>query len=118
MILDKLDRLPPCVCRLLARCRHGKGWRGLSHRELGQISKLPKSTIAELSFRKTWKGVAVDVVDAFAAACGVDHLRARRQITYLRTRSMTYTETGSIAQVKMYTRLLRLYAEITKAQQS
>lgn len=118
MILARLDRLPPCVCRLLARCRDGRGWRGLSHREIETISKLPKSTVADLSFRKTWKGVAVEVIDAFAAACGVDHLRARRQLTYLHTRKMTYTETGSIAQVRMYTKLLKLYAGITKAQQS
>lgn len=39
-------------------------------------------------------------------------------MTYLSTRKLSYTETGDISQVRMYTRLWKLYAEITAAQRS
>lgn len=117
-ILQKLDRLPPCACRLIAKIRNGRGWRGPSHRELETISGIPKSTIAQITFRKTWRGIAIEIVDTFSAACGVDHLNVKRQTYYLRNRKLAHTESGSITQLRMYTRLWKLYAEVIKAQQS
>lgn len=112
-LLAKSDLLPPFACRLLAKRRDGKGWRGLSHREIEQLSGLPKSTVAELSFRSTWKGVAIETVDAFAAACGVSMLGGKEQRKLIRRGKLTYTETGPVTQVRMYTKLWQLYAAFT-----
>lgn len=58
----------------------------------------------------------MQLADAFATACGVSLGGGKRQLEYLRTRKLTYTETGPASQVLMYTRLWKLYAAFTAAQ--
>lgn len=89
-LLARMDRLPPCLCRLFARkrCRGGtNAWAPKSHREIAEASGLPKSKVAELSRRKTWRGTPVDVADRFARACGVvDIDAALKRLRNRRTR--------------------------------
>jgi hypothetical protein len=94
----------------------GRSWHGLSHREIEQVSKLPKSTVAELSFRTTWKGVEVDVVEAFSAACGVNHLSSKRSMFSLQHRKMSWTDNGSMQQKAMYVRLFETLASLREQQ--
>lgn len=82
-ILEKIDAIPPCVCRVLARNKSGK--RGLSTRDIANISGLSKTSVAQLSLKMTWKGQRVETIDAFAAACGVDLFSPWKVRKYLRT---------------------------------
>lgn len=89
-LLARMDRLPPCLCRLFARKRcHGgtNAWAPKSHREIAEEAGLSKATVAELSRRKTWSGTPVDVADRFAKACGVvDIAVALKRLRNRRTR--------------------------------
>lgn len=105
------EQWPPYLCRLVAKKRAGSSWVGLSCRDIEQLSGLPRSTVAELSYRKTWEGVPIDIVEKFMKACGVDPLRAKRLVYFLNYRQMTHTSNGSRHQVAMYTRLWELHAE-------
>ncbi len=87
-LLQRLDRMPPFVCRLLARKNRGRS--PMSHLEIARGSGLAKATVAELSFKRTWAGVPVATVSRFSQACGVDLERPRRQIDFLKRRSKTY----------------------------
>lgn len=110
-LLDRLERVPPFLCRILARKNNGH--RGLSHEELAKLSGLSRSTIAELSFKTSWKGVTVDVADRFAAACGINHHRSiYRQVEFLKWRAVAMLKGrgrgGGAAQRQMYHRLFGL----------
>lgn len=105
-LLAKVDRFPPFICRLLARTRHG--YHGLSHDEIALRSGLPKSTVADLSFKTSWGGVTVEVADKFSAACGVDFFRGKCQVQALLHRKKVYIYRGPAAQRAMYSRLFAL----------
>ena len=106
-IADKLNAIPPFVCRLLARKNHGRD--GLSHAEIAKLSNLSKSTVAELSLKTEWDGVPVDVAVAFALACGVNHLACRAQRDYFKRRIKTYVYNGDANRRRFYDRLLELF---------
>lgn len=86
-LLARMDRLPPCLCRLFARkrCRGGtNAWAPKSHREIAIEAGLSKSTVAELSRRKTWRGTPIGAADDFARACGVNLAEIDEAISRLR----------------------------------
>lgn len=83
-LVEKYDRFPPCLCRLIAKTHNGRRWMGL--RELAKRSGLSLTQVHRLSKLKSWATVPLEDVDKFAAACGVrwDRLRVARQ--FLRRR--------------------------------
>jgi hypothetical protein len=103
-VLDKLNRVPPCVCRLLARKNHGR--RGMTHRDLAKASGLTLSTVQALSFRRSWTGLSIDTIMAFSLACGVNHLSTDQQMDYLRRRRMAHVLGAKGSQKVFYARLL------------
>lgn len=105
-LLTKIDRLPPVAVRLLARTNHG--YRGLSHKEIALRSGIPKTTVADLSFKTTWAGIPVDVIDRFATACGVDFFHARHQVRTLLRRQKVYIYRAPYSQRLMYDKLFDL----------
>ncbi len=115
-LLEKLDRLPPFLCRLLARCQSGPVVRGMTTDEIARVSGLSKSYVSDLSYKTTWRGVPPETHDAFKLACGVHPLHSTIANKYLRNGSMQHTSSGDIAQQRMYTRLLELYAKFTAGQ--
>lgn len=116
-LLEKLDRLPPFVCRLLARRRAGPKVYGMTMREISLASGLSKSTVADLSFRTTWAEIPVGVAEKFSVACGVDLLDVQDSMRYLQVGQMGYTEQGDINQIRMYTRLLRLRVQTIRPEE-
>lgn len=105
-ILQKLERIPPFVCRLIARENHGN--RGLTHADLAQRSGLAVSTIKSFSFATTFRGRDIEKCQAFALACGVNHLAAERQIEFIKRRRWVHVERATGNQARMYQRLKRL----------
>lgn len=102
-ILDIANKFPPCLCRYLARKNHGH--KPLSVREIAQKSGLSKSTVAELAVKETWSGVSIDTVVRFSQACGVDLLRPRDTISYLRRARKVHIENADPIQKKFFLKL-------------
>ncbi len=107
-LLERLNRMPPCACRLLARDRRGR--HGLTHRQLAERSGLARSTVAFLSFRTKWDGLSIDVIQKFSVACGVDLLAPAHAIYLLRTCKKPFLSKAPPAQRRFYLRLFKLAA--------
>lgn len=104
-LLESANRFPPCLCRYVARKDHGLS--PLSHRELAKISGLSKSTVATLSLKDSWNGVAIDVVVKFSRACGVDLMRPAAMVAYLRDGKKHHLTKLDKQQRKFFLRLLK-----------
>lgn len=85
--------------------RKRNGFAPLSVRELAQLSGLSKSTVSELSLKKTWDGVSIDVVVRFSEACGVDLMRPRDAREYLRHSKKVHIENATPKQKRFFLRL-------------
>lgn len=83
-LLARLDKLPPCVCRLFARRSGPKGWEPKSHREIADEIGIHKATVAWYSHKKTWGGIPIATADSFARACGVNLAEIDEVISRLR----------------------------------
>lgn len=105
-LVAQFDRLPPFLCRLLAR--KNRGQRALSHQEIARKSKLAKSTVADLSYRTTWKGQRIEVIAAFTTACGIDPLHPRWQFEYMRRQVISHLNHCGGNERRMYDRLVAL----------
>ncbi len=79
-LTEHLDRLPPCIVRLVAR-RRGKR---LPLHELVERSGLAYGTIQRLSVKVTWADTPPRMIDAFCRACNVDIVHPRATLKYLR----------------------------------
>lgn len=101
-----MNEMPPFLCRLLARRESGQ--RALSHLEIAERAGLPKSTVADLSFKTSWADVRLDVASRFAAACGVDVLRPASQLYFFRRRRKAYLLRGGGHQRRMHGKLLSI----------
>lgn len=78
-LLAKLDRLPPIMCRLLAK----KNGRLLSDRQLEDITGWSNSKLCRVYQAKSWAHVAVEDVDIFLKACGLKWSTQRRERQHL-----------------------------------
>lgn len=81
-LIESLDRLPPCLVRLVAR--NGHSGHRLSLAALSDRSGLSYGAVQRLSEKKSWKDTPPWMIDAFCSACGVDPLRPRAKLAYLR----------------------------------
>lgn len=86
MLLEKLNRFTPRLCRLVARHRA----RPMSYTEIAVRSGLSRATVIKLSHKASWDGVNITQIDKFTKACGVDLLRIGPQVAFLRRRKMDY----------------------------
>lgn len=110
-LLATLDEFPPNKCRLLARKKRGRHSQAMTHLEISQKAGLPLSTVAELSTRATWRGIRVEVVEAFALACGVDHLHTKRQRWFIaRGSTFGHLKKGDANQRRLYSKLMQAKA--------
>lgn len=78
-LLAGLDRLPPNICRLIARDRR----RPLTNDELAARSGLPVKRVVFIAKLKSWARVPVGQVDAFRSACGITPQNQSRHLFYL-----------------------------------
>ena len=80
--LEEADRLPPFVCRLLAR--DGRHHRAYSTKELVQRSGLNEKTIRRLARMDSWAKVLVGVRSRFREACGINRGNENYQLKFLK----------------------------------
>ena len=67
-MLRHLDRIPPNLCRVLARV----GRRAMTNQEISDKSGLTIKRVGEISRLSSWGRVEVGQVSSFAEACGVN----------------------------------------------
>lgn len=103
---DLLNKRPPFLCRLLASKNHG--WAFASHRDLAKASGLSVWTVRNLSLRKNWNGLNIDVIEAFASACGVNLLCAGERFYEARRRGSVRFKTANPNQRAYYARLMQI----------
>jgi hypothetical protein len=82
-LLEKLDALPPCLVRLIARDPKHPG-RRLPLMDIAKRAGLSYGTTARLSLKRTWGNTPPWIIDAYCAACGVDILHPKRSLQYLK----------------------------------
>lgn len=84
--LQQIDRLPPRVCRLLARRKGGGGTNRLplTARDIAQASGLSVERVARISRLKSFASVPIAEADAFRRGCGITRENERRHVYYLR----------------------------------
>lgn|GEM_PF-3907701 len=75
-LAQKLDRLPPCICRLLAK----SNGELMTDAELMRRMRCGKDKLRRIVESRTWDGIAVQDVDDFLKACGLTWSTQRRQI--------------------------------------
>lgn len=107
-LLNRINKLPPAACRLLARSRHG--WHGLSHQELATKAGLARSTVAKISRRQTWNGLTIDTIERFSTACGVNLISPASAIRIIRSRKMPFLRKSPSAQRRFYISLFKTAA--------
>lgn len=104
MILAKIDRLPPFLCRILSRDKSGR--KPLSTSKIAELSGIPRSTVAYISRYTTWKKVPVGTADAFAKACNVNLDTPGRYYDVLRSQKLAHLKNGTAAQRAFFARLM------------
>ena len=117
---EKMDRLPPNVCRLLARVPH-KPKQALTTQEIAQRAGFSKQKVRAISRLRTWRDVSVGDQERFKAACGISVGRGEAiQVGYLkRTFNPQKTQSGLFhlrRQMKHRkdARLTRYFAELMR----
>lgn len=105
---SQLDRLPPCLCRLMARAGSGSQWRPKSHREIALAAKLPRQTVADLSRRTSWANIPIHIADRFAFACGVNLAQINDTLSRLRLQRtrLRHLSSGNAHQRRMIATLM------------
>lgn len=109
-LLARIDRLPPCLCRLFARRTDGaRGWVPKSHQDIAEDSGLPRSSVADMSQKRSWRGVRIDEADRFAHACGVNLADIEDAIKRLRSQRarLQHLRQGNGHQRRMIAALLK-----------
>jgi hypothetical protein len=105
LLIEKLDRMPPFLCRLMAR-RNG---RSPSNKDLSKDSGIPLTTLRRICEKKTWADVPVGMAQRFSVACGVDLLRQTRSLEYFKRRKFAHIKKSP--NLKYYNKLLKLWKE-------
>ena len=103
--LEKANRFPPYICRYVARKRHGT--EPMSHSDLAKASGISRSYIAELSKKKTWKGIPINVVDAFSIACGVNLSNPKETVDFLKHAEKNHLNGATASQRKFIASLFQ-----------
>ena len=105
-LLDKLDKMPPFLCRLLAR-RKGKS---LSNRQLASDLGVSVRTIQRISEKKSWEDVPVGFAQRFSNVCGVDLLRQNKSMDYFKRRKFNHIKKSP--NVRYFNKLLKIWKEM------
>ena len=101
-IFDRLNQLPPSLCRLVAHNRK----RPLSHQDIANASGLAKSTVVKISQMDRWDSLPLCTIEAFSKACGVNFMSPKRSLLIIRRSGMAYIENSHPAQRRMFLRML------------
>ena len=108
-VTQRLDRIPPNLCRLLARSEHGL--RPLTTQEICDRSGLSWEKVAKISKLDSWASLLRDI-ESFSAACGVSLMQPKSALRFLKRRKRVYLLRAKPSQRRL---LVRLIEEITQS---
>lgn len=106
MYSERFDRIPPWLCRLLARTHHGH--RLMTEREICERSGLNRERVVQISRLRTWRTVPLGVIEQFSGACGVNLLTPKEHLRFLRRRRRIYLVRATAGQRRMLARLMAM----------
>jgi hypothetical protein len=78
-LVAHMDRVPPNLCRILAR----RGRKAMTNQEIADASGLTLKRVGEIARLVSWGKVGVAQASAFASACGVDLVKQGQVRKYL-----------------------------------
>ena len=90
---------------MVARKKNGR--QSMSVRDLAEVTGVSRTTISELSMKKTWKGVKVELVEAFANACGVDLFKPADTYYYLKNSKQTHLKNMPASRRRMFAKMFK-----------
>lgn len=93
--LAHLDRIPPCVCYLIAR-RNGVM---MTLPQIAAESGLGARTVRRISRSASWAAFTVDQVDRFRMACGITVKSEKVHMRYLKRNARSIAEGGGMRSV-------------------
>lgn len=79
----------------------------MSCQEIADQAGLSKSYVAHLSAKRSWAGVPIDVVQAFSLACGVDIMRPKPVISFLKRKKKVYLDRATTGQRKFFSKIMK-----------
>ena len=79
-LLEKLNRLPPCICRLLAE----NNGELATDQELQLVTGWSRAKLDRVARATTWAQMSVLDVDDFLQACGLSWSSQRRELARIR----------------------------------
>ena len=82
--LGWLDRMPPIMCRMIARKTEGGRIVPITLQEIAAATGMKLGSVERLAKRFTWEGVPIERIDSFRAACGIFPANERRQRAYFK----------------------------------
>lgn len=87
-LLEKLDRLEPLVCRMMAR----SNGHFMSDREIMQVTGWGIAKLRRIYNSKSWARINVRDVDVFLKACGISWSSQRRILWLLKLNAYDITK--------------------------
>lgn len=112
-IADRLNKISPKMCRLIAR--KSRGQKPMSHTDIALRSGLSRSTVVAISKLNKWDNLPLKRIQAFSEACGVDLLRPKTSMRIVRKRRLGFMSAANSAQRKMFGRILGTLAATAQA---
>lgn len=101
--LEKLDRLPPFICLLIARNKDGSP---VSIKEVARRLGVTVYAARKVLTLTSWASVPVEKVDSFRAACGVTPKTERLQIAYIKRTAGLPTGFRHVRHLRPATRIM------------
>lgn len=80
-LLQRLDRFPPCLCRVIAR--DGRG-RKLTSRQIAKRGGIDRATVNRTARRLGWRGVQIEIIDGYLYGCRINIFQMRRHVQYIK----------------------------------
>lgn len=78
-LLQRLNRFPPCLCRVIARDEHGRPLTSHEIAERGGISRTQVDRIARLT---TWATVPIGTADKYLYGSRINPFQLRRHVQF------------------------------------
>lgn len=104
-LLQRLNRFPPNLCRLLARKQRGRLL--MTNTDIATVAGMSRALVSKIAAMSSWENVTLSAAQRFSLACGVNLLSPCKQVRFWRRRSLHYQKNATSAQRRMMDRIVR-----------